>query len=118
MKYRRYDFGELFWQGTMGVIILLGIGLLVFCGHLIYGRVTQEDIVTVHVVDKEIDSGMTCVFNGKVTVCTPYTTHTIYSQDDQYEIDPELYDDVIVGRTHSFHVVGWDYSKYIDEVLE
>lgn len=100
------------------ILILLVIALLALGGYAIYGRYTQEHVETFSVVDKEIDSGVNCVPTGKTVICTPYTHHIIYSESEKYYIDPESYDSVIVGKTHSFHIIGWDWDKYIDEVLE
>lgn len=102
----------------IGFLALLLIGLVGLASYSIYGRVTQENVVTFIVTDKDIDSGTTCVSSGKTITCVPYTHHRIYDNDNKYLIDPELYDEVIIGRRHTFHTVGWEWDLYIDEVLE
>lgn len=118
MRRRYYDWGDILMQSFITILIIICVGFLGLAAYSIYGRVTQQAVITVMVIDKEIDSGINCVSTGKSTICTPYTYHIIYTDDDEYHIEPELYDSVAVNKTHVFHVKGWDWDRYIDEVLE
>jgi len=102
----------------IGFFIILCVALIGLVAYSTYGRATQENVVTFVVTNKDIDSGTTCVSNGKTVSCVPYTHHRVYDNDSKYLIDPELYDQVIIGKRHSFHTVGWEWDMYIDEVLE
>lgn len=99
-------------------LVAILIGLVGVVSYSVYGRATQENVVTFVVTDKDIDYGTTCVSSGKTITCVPYTLYRVYDNDDKYLIAPELYDSVIIGKRHSFHVVGWEWDLYIDEVLE
>lgn len=105
--------------GAVILAIVFAIGAVAF---IAYGHLTQHETITIEVVDKSSYTTTTqsCTKSGDVNICVPITTThwQVITLTEKFSISQALYEQVKVGKKHTFYVTGWPGSRYIGRILE
>lgn len=105
-----------------GAIVFIFILLIGALGVLVYGHLTQNETITVEVVDKlsYTTTAPRCTKSGDVNICVPITTThwQVISPSEKFFISQALYEQVQIGKKHTFYVTGWPGNRDIAGILE
>lgn len=107
---------------VFGAVIMMIVLVFGWLSFIAYGHLTQHETITIQVIDKSSYTTTTqsCTKSGDVTICTPITTthYQVISPTEKFSISQALYEQVKVGKKHTFYVTGWPGSRRIGRILE
>lgn len=113
---------DTFEKVVFGAVILLIAVVFAALGFIAYGHLTQHETITIEVVDKSWHTTTTqsCTKSGDSTVCVPITTtsYQVVSSSEKFSISQALYEQVEIGKKHTFYVTGWAGARHIGRILE
>lgn len=84
-------------------VVIIILAIISFIAYQAYGRLTQHEVVTVEVTDKNVRAEQNCSTKNNNISCS--TSGGVYGA-------------IQVGKKHTFAVSGWKNSRYITRVLE